>query len=115
MAMPRARTQTGRNSCSSAIKVEITAVHANPAKSKIGSAARKFETSTITAKAAAKTMPAAISSPLVDRRSLTRPSTRAAIMAPAPSAPTERRNRRHLGPDVDWRSGAAAPKAPSRV
>ena len=31
MAMPRARTQTGRNSCSSAINVEITVVQANPA------------------------------------------------------------------------------------
>jgi hypothetical protein len=53
MAMPRARTQTGRNSCSSAIKVEITAVQANPAKRSVADAAKKFEISTITAKAVA--------------------------------------------------------------
>ena len=52
-ARARARTQTGKNSCSSAASVEVMAIHATPARTRVTRAARKLKVSTITAKAAA--------------------------------------------------------------
>ncbi len=87
MARPRARTQAGRASCISAVRVDVTAIQASPAQTRAARAAGKLGTTTTTACAAAYRAPPSASVPLVDRRVWTRPSTKAPMIAPTPSAP----------------------------
>src|SRR5919199_1314751 len=49
MARPRARTQTGKASCNSACSVDVTAIHASPARTRAARAAGKLGTRTTAA------------------------------------------------------------------
>jgi hypothetical protein len=76
-AMPRAITQRGMKSCSSATNVETVLVQARPANTSTTNVTAKIGTRTSNASAAAKTTPATDKVAFVDRNRRARPRTSA--------------------------------------